>query len=174
MEQDKIARQMVDYTFDAKDTANPIKPINYTVSNMNEYTASDLWPVFNNLETYNGQSTTECRKPAFDYIVAEYQKGKELIDILHNMALSYVRNLDASHKALLCEVVQQGRTYNGIRSSEPLEKGIYIMMIKHFAGYIKKSSKSWYSYNRTDYNQYAEALYIEHYGMIKQIENMDF
>lgn len=176
MEQDRARtlQQMIEYTLDTSNTLNPIKPTNYTPSDIDSYTAQEIWPKFNNLECYTAEHYTDYKKPIFDYILSRYQRGEELLDILHTMALSYMKNLDAKHKELLCEAVSYGRRCNGISSNDPAEKGIYIHMLQHFASYIKKSSRSWYSYNRKNYNEDAEILYLKHYAMFQQLENIDF
>lgn len=168
-------KKSLSYTLDRADKNNVIKPSNF-INNKIKYTLQDVWPVLNNLNVYNGESESEFieLKPILDYIIYEYNNGVELLEILHRLAESYVRNLDDTHKNFICQVIKYGRDCNNVRTDMTLEKGIYNMMFRHFAKYIFASSRSWYSYDRKTYSFEAERIYLENIRVFLQIENMDF
>ena len=166
-------RKSLSYTLNRADKNNVIKPSNF-INNKIEYTPTNVWSEFNNLNVYFGESGYIELKPILDYIIYEYDSGVEILEIIHRLAESYVRNLDDTHKNFICQAIQYGRSYNNVRTDMTLEKGIYNMMFKHFAKYISHSSRSWYSYNRTTYSFEAEKIYLENFRVFNQIENMDF
>ena len=166
-------RKSLSYTLDKADKNNIIKPSNF-INNKIEYTPQAVWAEFNNLSTYSGQSSYIELKPVLDYIIYEYDNGVEILEIIHRLAESYVRNLDDTHKKIICQAIQYGRNYNNIRTDMTLEKGIYNVMFGHFAKYVYYSSRSWYSYNRTTYSLEAERVYLENSRVFRQIYNMDF
>lgn len=166
-------RKSLSYTLDKADKNNIIKPSNF-INNKIEYTPQAVWVVFNNLSTYSGESLYIELKPVLDYIIYEYDNGVEILEIIHRLAESYVRNLDDTHKKIICQAIQYGRNHNNIRTDMTLEKGIYNMMFKHFAQYVYSSSRSWYLYNRTTYSLEAERVYLENSRVFRQIYDMDF
>lgn len=159
------------YTFDEKNTDNPIIPTNYIDKNF-DYNAKDLWIALSNLSGFGGRTDikTEIR-PVQQYIIKEYRAELDLLETIHKLADSYVRNLDPDHMKLICESVEYGRTLNSVNLDDTLEKGLYNRMLKYFGSLIADGSQSKWGV-KLDHNRECEEIYVINMDVFKKIEDL--
>ncbi len=68
----------------------------------------DVWSAINNMSTYD-------RYEFIDKIYKEYQKGKELIDLLLSYSEKCIRTISNETRSLCEDALYYGMEYNGIR-----------------------------------------------------------